>query len=187
MKQPPNNHLKTVFSTITWATVISWVFVIGWMALIFHLSAQPAVDSNELSTGITQRLMAVLQQAFPRLMEGLEVSRLNRFVRKSGHFFAYLILGLLVSNALGHSGQQYTGRNESTRHPLNRRNHLPLGKPLVALLICFLYAVSDEVHQLYVPGRGGQVSDVLLDTAGASIGILCYWFGRYWRRRAAFK
>ena len=174
-------------SNVPWRAVISWALVISWMALIFYLSAQPAVDSNALSTGITQRLMTVLQQVFPWLVERMETWQLNRFVRKSGHFFAYMVLGLLVSNALHHSAPQCTGGNEGARHPWNRWKHRHFSQPLVALLICFLYGVSDEVHQLYVPGRGGQVSDVLLDTAGAFTGIACYWLGRCRHRRTAFK
>ena len=44
----------------------------------------------------------------------------------------------------------------------------------MALLICVLYAVSDEVHQIFVPGRGAEVKDVLIDSAGASVGVLMY-------------
>lgn len=44
----------------------------------------------------------------------------------------------------------------------------------IALAICISYAISDEVHQLYVPGRSGEVRDVIIDTAGASLGILSY-------------
>jgi len=45
---------------------------------------------------------------------------------------------------------------------------------VLALGICVLFAISDEVHQLFVPGRGGQVSDVLIDSAGASVGLGIY-------------
>jgi VanZ family protein len=41
-------------------------------------------------------------------------------------------------------------------------------------VFCVLYAVSDEVHQLFVPGRGAQVTDVLIDNAGAFVGIGIY-------------
>jgi len=43
-----------------------------------------------------------------------------------------------------------------------------------ALLICILYASSDEMHQIFVPSRGAQVNDVIIDTAGACVGILVY-------------
>jgi VanZ family protein len=43
---------------------------------------------------------------------------------------------------------------------------------LLALLICILYAISDEIHQMFIPGRSGQVSDVLIDSTGGLVGIL---------------
>ena len=39
-------------------------------------------------------------------------------------------------------------------------------------LITAGYAATDEFHQLFVPGRSGQVSDVILDSAGAATGVL---------------
>ena len=51
---------------------------------------------------------------------------------------------------------------------------------LLAFLICGLYAISDEIHQLYVQGRSGQVSDVLIDSSGALVGILSIVAIRSW-------
>jgi VanZ family protein len=42
---------------------------------------------------------------------------------------------------------------------------------LYSLLICLIYSISDEVHQIFVPGRSGEVFDVLIDTLGSFIGI----------------
>jgi VanZ family protein len=85
----------------------------------------------------------------------------NRILRKNAHYFAYLVLGILVINALRISGVK--GWRVC----------------VLALGICVLYAVSDEVHQLFVPGRGGQVRDVLIDSAGATVGLGLYQvFGR---------
>lgn len=45
----------------------------------------------------------------------------------------------------------------------------------LALGICILYAISDEFHQLFVPGRGGQIRDVLIDSTGAIVGVaICF-------------
>ena len=37
--------------------------------------------------------------------------------------------------------------------------------------VCLLYAASDEIHQLFVPGRSGEVRDVMIDFSGAVLGI----------------
>lgn len=73
---------------------------------------------------------------------------------KSAHFFAYAVLMWLVWRAL------------SPR----RCADWPL--LLAALGLTVLYGVSDEVHQLFVPGRQGRVADVLFDSAGALAMIL---------------
>jgi VanZ family protein len=136
--------------------ILSWTAVVLWVALIFYLSHQPAHQSNRVSTGITEIIVKTVEKIVP----GAEfnVKSFNHLVRKNAHFFVYLILGVLVMNALARSGV-YGCRGVG-----------------LALLICVLCAVSDEIHQLFVPGRGGQVKDVLIDSAGAGIGI---WLGRF--------
>lgn len=132
--------------------VLSWILVIFWMALIFFLSHQPAAESNGLSSGVTDMIVDIINRTV--LDIALDLGSFNYFIRKCAHFFAYMVLGVLVANCL-----------------LN--TNLP--KPrlyLLALLICILYAVSDEIHQIFIPGRSGQVSDVLLDSSGGLVGIL---------------
>ena len=43
----------------------------------------------------------------------------------------------------------------------------------VSLPIASLYAITDEVHQRFVPGRSCQAADWAIDTAGAALGLLC--------------
>ena len=45
-------------------------------------------------------------------------------------------------------------------------------KAWIALAVSVVYATTDEIHQLFVPGRSGEVRDVLIDSLGALIGIL---------------
>ena len=47
---------------------------------------------------------------------------------------------------------------------------------LITVLICFLYSVSDEVHQYFVPGRACRLLDVVIDTAGSAFFVLVYHF-----------
>ncbi|WP_339226911.1 VanZ family protein [Oceanobacillus sp. FSL K6-2867] len=133
---------------------LSWAAVILWMGLIFYLSHQPAAESSELSTGVTEIVLSIIEKMVPN--EGLDVNRIHHLIRKNAHFFIYFFLGMLVLYALRKSkgtGYQTIG---------------------LAMLICVLYAISDEVHQLFVPGRGAQVMDVLIDSGGASVGIVSY-------------
>ncbi|NLM05265.1 MAG: VanZ family protein [Clostridiales bacterium] len=74
--------------------VISWLLVILWMVLIFYLSQQPATESNSLSTGITERIVAIIERLTSDI--DFDVSNFNHIIRKNAHFFAYLILGVCV-------------------------------------------------------------------------------------------
>jgi VanZ family protein len=146
-----------MWGNMTLKKILPWVAVTFWMALLFYLSHQPATTSNELSTGLT----AVIIQTIEKVIPGVEfdLSWVNHLVRKSAHFMAYLVLGSLVINAL--KGSRAVG-------------YIGYKLVLLALCICISYAISDEVHQLFVPGRGGQLKDVILDSAGATIGIYVF-------------
>lgn len=134
--------------------LFSWIAVILWMTMIFYLSSQVAEQSNQLSTGLTGIIIKIVEKMIPNA--NFDIAIFNHIIRKNAHFFVYLVLGILVINALGESG-------------LHGYKCI-----ILALLICVLYAISDEVHQLFVPGRGGQVRDVIIDSAGASVGIGLY-------------
>jgi VanZ family protein len=69
-------------------------------------------------------------------------------LRKLAHALEFAVLGLLLARALGRAG--------------------------VAFALGALYAVSDEIHQSFVPGRAASLRDVLLDSAGVAAGVLCW-------------
>ena len=137
-----------------WIKIISWMAVTGWMAVIFYLSHQPAEDSNALSRGVTEMIIAFIEGILPDT--DLDLRGLNYYVRKNAHFIAYFILSVLTMNAFGRSGVK--GRKRILR----------------TMLICVLYAITDEIHQLFIPGRAGQVKDVLIDSLGAATGVVVY-------------
>lgn len=137
--------------------IAPWIPALIWMALIFFLSAQPAVNSNNLSKGVTKIIIEIIGRILPLQIEMSTVndlvSQLNHFVRKFAHFFAYMILGILIAAAFVKNGiKGYKAFAFS-------------------LVICFIYAASDEIHQLFVPGRGCQLKDVMIDSTGAFVGI----------------
>lgn len=131
--------------------LMSWVAVFLGMLLIFNLSSQVAEQSNQLSRGLTEFIVKAVEKIIPGA--GLDEGNINHALRKSAHFFAYLLLGVLAINALRRSGMH------------------GLRCVILALGICVLYAVTDEVHQLFIPGRGGQLQDVIIDSIGAGAGI----------------
>lgn len=133
---------------------IGWFIVILWGAVIFYLSHQPAHVSNGLSTRVTEEIVEKVERVVPDAE--FNIREVNRVVRKNAHFFIFFVLGILV---------MFTLRRSKIRGVR--------GGALV-LLICVLFAISDEIHQIFVPGRGAELRDVLIDSAGASMGILLY-------------
>jgi VanZ family protein len=81
-------------------------------------------------------------------------------LRKLGHVVEYAILAALMWRAL---------------HPTDRPRQLAIS----AFMITVLYAVSDELHQMFVPGRHGTPLDVMIDAGGAIIGLAAV---RLWRK-----
>jgi len=131
--------------------IIPWLLVILWMALIFYLSHQPASKSNELSIGITEKITRIVEKTDPNIDKNIR--SFNHIIRKNAHFFTYLVLGILTFNGL-------------------KNSELAGGRGFIlALIICILYAISDEIHQLFIPGRSGQVTDVVIDGMGSLVGI----------------
>ena len=47
-----------------------------------------------------------------------------------------------------------------------------LKKFIISLGVGILYAISDEIHQSFVPGRGASIRDVCIDTSGVIMGII---------------
>ena len=80
---------------------------------------------------------------------GLELS--SDFVRTCAHFLEYAGLSVLVYNALYRS--------------------FCCTKPVLSVAVSAIYAVTDEIHQLFVEGRAFQISDILIDSAGAVSGV----------------
>lgn len=126
-----------------------WGVAVIYMAVIFYLSHQPAVHSNELSTSVTEVVIELVGEETFRPPSTLD--QLNHLLRKSTHFIAYFGLALVFWMALEKRG--------FTRY-------------VTAWGLATLYACTDEFHQLFVEGRGGQLRDVGIDSSGAALAML---------------
>ena len=125
------------------------------MLFIFTMSSFGHTSSDAQSN----LFVDFIAQNFPHVRHGLEnnlisLSTLIFLVRKTAHFIEYAILGSLFFLNLKNT-------------PLGLIKH-PLA---MSILFSFLYACTDELHQIFVPGRSAQFRDVLIDTLGASFGI----------------
>lgn len=141
--------------------IISWLLVIIWMIVIFWLSSMDSDLSNRRSKTTINKVIATtvektdINNATSQQQTKANISRvvdkLNMPLRKCAHATAYFVLALLLINAL-------------TISKVNLKKAL-----IITIIVCFLYACTDEYHQTFVDGRTGQFTDVLIDTTGALI------------------
>lgn len=123
-------------------SALMWVFTVLMCVCIFYMSSCNSTDSEAMSTGIKAIMEKIFGYGFT-----------DFFVRKCAHTIEYMMLGFFSAGAV----------LASFLKPKNL---------LFSTLACVLYAASDEIHQLYVPGRACQVRDVLIDSAGIVAGTL---------------
>lgn len=118
-------------------TLRQWIPVIAWGALIFFLSTSAFSASN---TG------KIIDPILRWLIPGISAAAIDvghMLIRKSAHFTEYGVLFWLL-----------------IRGPMAER-------PYLALMLCIVYALTDEGHQVFVPGRTASLYDVALDSTGA--------------------
>ena len=122
------------------------------VVFIWSNSLVPGAGSSAVSHAATSSLQGVLEAL------GITASWVTNFlVRKAAHLTEYAVLGVLVMQAFG---------------PALARDRRWLA---VAALTLVLVPAIDETIQVCIPGRDGQLTDVLIDCVGASIGSLVRW------------
>lgn len=124
----------------------STILMLLWMLLIFIMSSCDATESTNQSNFIVNIITDIFK------IENIEL--LSFIIRKLAHFTEYLILGFLTINMLN--------KNDISK------------KYLLSILICIIYATSDEIHQIFVPGRACQIRDILIDSIGSITGVYLY-------------
>lgn len=127
--------------------IIKILLVILWMIVIFCFSNQKATDSTKLSNGFIKNTICKINAS------NCNTKAYVKPVRKSAHFCVYLILGLLVMNCF----------------KINKKYIL------YSVILCLLYSISDEVHQMFISGRSGELFDVFIDTCGSFLGSICLY------------
>ena len=125
-----------------------WLPVLAWMIFIFLGS------TDLLSAEHTSRFIGPFLRWFVPDVSEVTIASVQFVVRKCGHLLEYAILAALLSRALR------TWRER------------PFG---VAFIFAAIYAVLDEFHQSFVASRTGSPWDIIIDCAGALLGLLFCW------------
>lgn len=112
------------------------------MGVIFSMSGASAEESSQMSNSLIQKILS---------FTGLNISPF--VIRKTAHFCEFAGLSLLLSNAIFSTKELKTSS-------------------IIAFVCTSLYAVTDEIHQLFSDGRACQIRDMLIDSFGALLGAL---------------
>ena len=136
-------------------SVVWFIITVVWMTVIFCFSAQPADVSADTSLRVGMTIGKMSVPDFSKLPkeEQMDYAKKIEFpVRKMAHATEYAILGCLLTNLC---------------------RSLSMKKAYMwSWLMGSAYAATDEFHQLFVPGRSGQITDVMLDSVGCLTGCL---------------
>ena len=141
--------------------LILWGLVIALLISIYLLSNQPATSSAKLSNSIAQHTIHMYEK-----LTGTDITikQWDHKLRKAAHFSFYCALAMLVMTLCLVSG-------------LSRKKSI-----LITIVGGVVYASIDELHQLFVNGRGASLRDVGIDSFGVILGITIIWiFSRRWK------
>ena len=130
------------------------------MATIFMFSSESGSKSTSTSDKVTMTVINITSKVTGNTYTEDEIKDIlidkTIIVRKIAHFTEYLILGILIINVL--------------------KDYFKINKKMIiwAIVFCLIYAISDELHQLFSDGRTCRILDVFIDTFGSIIGIFMY-------------
>lgn len=135
--KPGDKRLLAVFATLT----------VIWMIVIYGFSAQPAEESYKAS----DLVLAIQQKYFDTFFHHFTPF----LIRKSAHMAEFGVLALLVTAVLRSGGHSVVN------------HYVKLNDYAAALIFSSFYALTDELHQYFVPGRNATLLDWFFDTLGA--------------------
>ena len=150
-----SNGRETLSRPSVWMDFITnWAPVIVWAGIIFFFSTDEFSSSNT-STFFEPLFSAVFSGITPDRFDAIHF-----IIRKSAHWIEYFIFSLLLIRALG-----------------GFSNKLHFSRALTIVTAVLLYALSDELHQVFVPSRTASLADVGIDWFAGICGILWTYLG----------
>lgn len=138
--------------------IIMWLFVLIMIIIIFLFSNMSSGSSNSKSKEIIRSGIVLVDKTFNIKMSDIEITKLvnelNYPFRKICHFMEYFILSLLLVISLKLS-------NVSVKNTI-----------IITIAFCFVFSLSDEIHQMFIVGRSPMFIDCIIDTFGSC--LLCF-------------
>lgn len=134
------------------------ILVIIWMSAMFWFSNQQGTGSSSTSKKVSQIIVNIIdiKKQYTDVEKEEIINVVEPIIRKLAHYTLYAIGGILIANCV------YQFCSEEKR------------VIATSAIIGILYATSDEIHQLMVPGRSGSIKDVIIDSIGILTGIALF-------------
>ena len=136
--------------------IIMGIALLCTLFTIYRFSAQNGTQSKGISTKVSQFILNfsnTYKEANAEEQTRM-LNRTNAIIRKIAHFSIYTLLGLTIMGLM-------------TKTKLKDKWRI-----LITIGFGMLYAILDEFHQSFSPGRTPKVTDVYIDTLGVILGAL---------------
>lgn len=137
--------------------IIGFILMILWMILIFYMSSRTNMELDSTKSFILNIMVKVFNGDDFHLLDSVAqnniLSTYSYIVSKTAHFLEYGILCYFCYLAFIYL-KKYRIRY------------------IISVLICLIYAITDEYHQSFVSSRTPRVFDVIIDVTGAVMMIL---------------
>ena len=136
--------------------IIFAILTIASFVAIFIFSSQNGEESGSLSREVSKKIIDILQ--IDKNLSEVEKENLIEnsqiIIRKLAHFTIYTIVGINIFGFIN----TFSVKN----------------KLMIAFVIGCLYAVSDEIHQMFTDDRAASIRDVFIDSCGVLFGICIF-------------
>lgn len=135
--------------------IVLLILLFGTFYIIFGFSSQDGEESGGISSRVTEFILEK-SNTYKNIEENRQdeiFERTEKIIRKIAHFSIYALVGFLLMGLV-------------STFKLKEKTRI-----LISLILGVLYATSDEIHQLFSPGRSAQITDVYIDTLGILVGI----------------
>ena len=135
--------------------IVLLILLFGTFYIIFGFSSQNGEESGGISSRVTEFILEK-SNTYKNIEENRQdeiFERTEKIIRKIAHLSIYALVGSLLMGLV-------------STFKLKEKTRI-----LISLILGVLYATSDEIHQLFSPGRSAQITDVYIDTLGVLVGI----------------
>lgn len=138
--------------------ILSLVLLITWMITIFVFSHQQGTGSSKTSEKVSEFIVNVcdIREQLSNEEKNELIGIINPIIRKVAHLTIYTIGGFLLINLI---------------HIQKDRKEI-----FYSGIVGVLYAITDEIHQLFIEGRSGRIEDIIIDSIGIFLGIYIFLF-----------